>query len=424
MACDHKNVSAILWVAKRKMAGSNAGGYECEFVDPVKDFECPLCLHVTRDPNLTSCCGQHFCQVCINQIKTNHQPCPFCKDRKFTMLLDKKQNRKVLELKVYCTMKEQGCSWTGGLGALSRHLEDCKYVTISCTKGCGESFQRRSLAAHIAKSCPKRTFTCKYCAFKSTYEEVCNKHWPECANYPLPCPNKCGIATVQRGSLEQHLNECPLQQVECEFCHAGCKEKIQRKDLQGHMEKNVQKHLSLLSSFATEQIKRLSTEAAEKDKQIKRLQSRVQNLENVTLLPPLEFTMDRYSQYEDMGKWWYGPTIYGSPMGHKVQIQIWFSRIQRIKVELQSVVGEFDDQLQWPLHCTLSLQLLDQQGEHHLERSKELKIMRNCGLLTAIFATDLHNAVGISYNDIRNPGNHAQYLKEDCLHFRVDVKPK
>ena len=391
------------------MAGSNAGGYECEFVDPVKDFECPLCLHVTRDPNLTSCCGQHFCQVCINRIQTNHQPCPFCKETNFTVLLDKKQKRKVLELKVYCTMKEQGCSWTGELGGLSRHLNDCQYVTISCTKGCGASFQRCRLAAHIAKSCPMRDFTCEYCGFKSTYEEVCNKHWPECAKYPLPCPNKCGIAKVQRGSLDQHLNKCPLQQVECEFCHAGCKEKILRKDLTEHMEKNLQKHLSAF--------------AKEKDKEIKQLQSRLQNLENVTLLPPMNFTIYRYSQYD--GKWWYGPTFFTYPMGYKVQITIWFSKyLKQIKVELPSVVGEFDDHLQWPLHCTLSVQLLDQLGKYHLERSKELKITRNHWNVHMVSLTGEDNAVGISYNEIQNPRNGAQYLKDDCLHFRVDVKPK
>ena len=178
------------------MAGSNAGGYECEFVDSVKDFECPLCLHVTRDPTLTSCCGQHFCQVCINRILAEQRPCPFCKNTKFTVFLDKKQNRKVLELKVHCTMKEQGCSWTGELGGLSPHLDDCQYVTVACTKGCGVSFQRHCLPAHIAVSCLKRDFTCEYCDFKSTYEEVCNNHWPKCAKYPIPCPNKCDIHTV------------------------------------------------------------------------------------------------------------------------------------------------------------------------------------------------------------------------------------
>ena len=440
MARDHWTVSAILCVAN-KMAGSNAGGYECEFVDNlVKDFECPLCLHVTRDPNLTSCCGQHFCQVCINRIQTNHQPCPFCKDTNFTVLLDKKQNRKVLELKVYCTMKEQGYSWTGELGGLSRHLEDCQYVTISCTKGCGVSFQRCCLAAHIAELCPKRDFTCQYCGFKSAYEEVCNKHWPKCAKYPIPCPNKCDIAEVQRGSLEQHLNECPLQQVECEFCHAGCKEKTQRKDLTEHMEKNLQKHLSLLSSFASKKIKRLSseaagknaeikrltvdaaennaeikrltTDAAEKEKQINHLQSRVQDLENVILLPQVEFTLRRYSQYENKSIWWKdGPTFYTSPMGHKVKIKLFFGGL--FCVALQNVVGKFDDRLQWPLHCTLSLQVLDQLGKHHLQRSVKVQIPRGgSSNMSAIY----------TYNILKNPANGAQYLKDDSLHFRVDVK--
>ena len=293
------------------------------------------------------------------------------------------------------------------------------------------SFQRYCLAAHIAESCPKRDFKCKYCGFTSTYEEVCNKHWPACAKYPLHCPNKCGIGTVQRGSLEKHLNECPLQ-VECEFCHAGCEDKIQRRDLEVHMEKNLHKHLSLLSAFATEKIKSLSTEAAErnaeikclttdvaeKEKQIIHLQSRVQNLENVALLPlpPVEFTLYRYSQYEDKFKWWEDvPTFYTCPMGHKVKIILFLG--SSLYVKLQNVAGQFDSHLQWPLQCTLSLQLFDQMGEHHLKKTDEFKIGKgqDSGII---------HSIKYGYNEIRNPKNGTQYLKEDCLHFRVDVKPK
>ena len=333
-------------------------------------------------------------------------------------------------------MKKEGCSWTRELGGVSRHLEDCQYVTVLCTKGCGVSFQRHCMAAHIAKSCPKRGFTCQYCGLRSTYEEVCNKHWPECDKYPLPCPNKCRVETVQRGSLEQHLNECPLQHVECEFCHAGCKEKMQRKDLQGHMEKNLQKHLSLLSAFAVKklaekdekikhlstdaaekdkQIKLLTTDAAEKDKEIKNLQTKVQHLAITSpLLPPQKFIVHRYSQYEGNHKMWEdGPTFYTCPLGHMVKIYIYFA--SRLHVELQIVPGEFDDQLQWPLHCTLSSQLLDQHGEHHLERSAELQIGKEqCPVALSI---------NYAFDEIKNPKNGAQYLKEDCLHFRVDVKP-
>ena len=45
-------------------------------------------------------------------------------------------------------------------------------------------------------------------------------------------------------------------------------------------------------------------------------------------------------------------------------------------VALQNVVDKFDDHLQWPLHCTLLLQLLDKLGKHHLERSFKLQIPR------------------------------------------------
>ena len=47
------------------VASGDVGGFECSFIGDIEDFECPLCLHVTRDPNLTSCCGQHFCHYLV-----------------------------------------------------------------------------------------------------------------------------------------------------------------------------------------------------------------------------------------------------------------------------------------------------------------------------------------------------------------------
>ena len=64
---------------------------------------------------------------------------------------------------------------------------------------------------------------------------------------------------------------------------------------------------------------------------------------------------------------------------------------------LQNVEGKFDDHLHWPLHCTLSLQLLDKLGKHHLERSVKLQIPRG----------------GSSNSQLKKkPANGAQYLKE------------
>ena len=143
------------------MASSNAGGYEHEFLvstAKLKEFECPLCLFVTREPHLTDCCGQHFCQACINRIVTDRKPCPFCKADSFIVILDKKQKRRVLELIVECTMKERGCDWSGELGKLDTHVGtrnvSCQFVDVNCPNNCGESHQRRHLANHLSNLCP------------------------------------------------------------------------------------------------------------------------------------------------------------------------------------------------------------------------------------------------------------------------------
>ncbi len=145
------------------MASPNTGGYDQEFLEPaakLKEFECPLCLLVTREPNLTGCCGQHFCQSCINRILTDRKPCPLCKEVNLSAFLHKKQRRKVLELKVRCSMKQRGCGWIGELGELASHTDprngNCQLVDVTCPNNCGESHQKRHLKGHLSNTCPKR----------------------------------------------------------------------------------------------------------------------------------------------------------------------------------------------------------------------------------------------------------------------------
>ena len=272
-----------------KMAVSRAGGYEHVFLEQsskLKDFECPLCLHVTREPSLTSCCGQHFCQSCINRITSTRKPCPFCTERNFTVLLDKKQRRRVMELKVYCTMKEQGCTWTGDLGDLEAHIDSglqksdgCQYINVICSNKCGKGIQRRYLPVHLSEQCPNRVFTCEFCDYLNTYSNITNEHYRKCIKYPLLCPNKCGIGKVERGMMKKHLNECSQQIVDCEFAHTGCtKLKICRKDLQTHVEQSMQSHLSMMSlkmQELGEEVKFLMTRLDKKDEEVRMLTARV-----------------------------------------------------------------------------------------------------------------------------------------------------
>ena len=268
------------------MATLCASVNEQEFLDPesqLKDFECPLCLHVTCEPSLTDCCGQHFCLACISRVLTDRQPCPFCKEKEFTVMVDKKQKRKVLGLKVMCTNQEHGCTWTGRLGELDSHLDAendscCEHVIIRCPNKCGECVKKQLLPCHLVDKCMSQLLSCTYCGFISP--GYIHKHYSECEKFPIPCPNNCEASRMERGRLEDHLKECPLQVLDCEFAHAGCTEKIMRKDVDDHARNDVLQHLGMVSRYSA--ATKLEFDVlARKEEQIANLQRDYKNLETL-----------------------------------------------------------------------------------------------------------------------------------------------
>ena len=521
----------------------SVGGYHCEFIDPVSDdFICKVCNCVAREPNLTSCCGQHCCQSCIVKIVEDGKPCPNpeCGEATctFNAVLNKNCKRKILALRVHCTMKDRGCQWMGKVEQLDTHMDvntgDCQYVDIECPEKCGQQVQKHQLATHIVGKCPKRDFTCMHCDFKATYEVVSEKHWPECQNYPVPCPNRCQIGAVERNTLEDHLNMCSLQVIECDFSYAGCTEKLRRQDMEKHIEESTQKHLVLMAAAGMkmnrqfeaklqeqrgefrgyleqkeretaeqlkqkdEQIKvvverlqslqkeqkegeqQLQQQLEQKERQIKHVQEeqeqkdhekqqqidalkeqimlvkrdhevveqrreeqikslevqsqqqverigkleqqlkeKEQELEQLNMklgMPPFHFTMSNFNQLKTKRTNWYSPPMYTHSHGYKFCIEVYpsgrsMARNTHVSVYLYSMPGEFDAALQWPAKFTITLQLLNQdRDQDHItvtQRFQWNKPERERVYVT-IFTYKL-----IAHTDLD------QYLKDDCLHFRI-----
>ena len=251
------------------------GGYDCDFTEaPPEELQCPVCLRVLRDPTLNSCCGQHFCQSCIRGAMEDHRPCPLCKEMSFTLFLDKKVRRKILhQLEVRCPALAQGCEWVGLLGELEGHLDleqgDCSYAELPCPSlGCGEPVQRRNMEQHLTQLCRQRSFSCTHCGLVDTHQHITGEHWASCQLFPVGCPNRCSLEEqaghpVRRGALEEHLSQCPLQEVPCSFSYAGCKARLLRRSLPLHMEASVHEHLVALASYAMRVSERLEEVAAQ-----------------------------------------------------------------------------------------------------------------------------------------------------------------
>ena len=210
-------------------------GFSYDFTSsPPEDLTCPICLSVLRDANLISCCGNHFCEACIALVKSSRKPCPLCKEKKFTLMLDKKVCRKVKQLEVKCPHSSQGCEWVGELSVVEKHITDiqCDFVEILCDLNCGEKMTQRDLSEHKSKVCKKRQFTCEHCQLQDTWSTITQDHYPVCDKYPVPCPNQCDVGEIERKELVQHILVCPLQVINCTFQFAGCKVSLPRRDMQ------------------------------------------------------------------------------------------------------------------------------------------------------------------------------------------------
>lgn len=207
------------------------GGYACDFVEePAKELqtECSICLQVLCKPDMVSCCGEKFCHTCIEQVMSKNKSCPNCNCSQFTTMADRKLERELNGLKVYCTNKNIGCDWIGYLRDLDEHcnssksapgiwttsvslLEGCSHETVWCTK-CKEGILRSKFDAHVLKGC-------------STPEG------------------------------------------ECLFNYAGCNVKVSSKDMKHHLEQNMAVHLSLIMDLT----RKLSDENARMSEHLARL---------------------------------------------------------------------------------------------------------------------------------------------------------
>ena len=162
--------------------------------EPVSDDNsvvCSICLDILTEPHLTSCCGIHFCGICISAVKDRKDPCPVCREPAFKIMLDKHTQRKLNSFIVHCHERAAGCKWTGELGKLKHHLESCTF----------EKFY----------------YVCQFCGIRSLYEaDVEGTHKNVCPKAPAKCPNECIYSEgLTNETLVTHLqDECVFRSPE------------------------------------------------------------------------------------------------------------------------------------------------------------------------------------------------------------------
>jgi len=265
---------------------------ELKFVNPFPEevqSECSICIMILNDPQIVTCCGHRFCQQCIGKVgrRGSIGLCPLCKSQQIQYFPDKTLARQINQRKVYCPLRNDGCMWTGELNKVTDHLDvhesggnaqPCLFFPVPC-EYCGEYVRRHKTTAHQA-SCSSRPTNCKFCD-----EEVSNDflkdHYKRCTACPVYCTNLQCSEIMTRFTLKwYHLDHCKWSLVDCKFKDAGCNARIYRKDMEEHLQSNMEKHLDLLSQELEKQKLRQEELEEEKEDLFRTLLEKVDKLED------------------------------------------------------------------------------------------------------------------------------------------------
>ena len=136
--------------------------------------------------------------------------CGICfggKNRNF----DRKAENKVATLYSKCPLEEHGCNWTGMLGEIEKHMNECQRLLVECQLKCGFVSERETCKQHSKEVCQLRKIECHHCneqleAFRhKQHVKSCNSH----PDTEVPCPYMelgCDVMTLRR-DMGIHLTE-------------------------------------------------------------------------------------------------------------------------------------------------------------------------------------------------------------------------
>ena len=361
--------------------------------------------------------------------------------------------REINALRVKCANLTTGCDWEGELGSLEEHQDKCDHALISCPNECKDETTlfgvlRKDLATHLKEKCRNRNSQCPHCGEEGKHCDITTSHLHTCPQVVIPCPNNGCSEKVLRCMIQDHWNMCLFEVIPCKYSTIGCKDKPLRKELNDH-EQDDRLHLHI----AMETILKVAENVGQMQTRLTRLQSEYAHIPTTTSSPvtfktlmfgqykksvgsQVTFKMPMFSQYKESKEMFCSPPFYTHQGGYKMCIKVNANGAgsgegTHISLGASLMRGENDDNLTWPFTGTVTVDLLNQLADqrHHrtiitYQEGKDDQHNRR------VVAGEMSAAWGrfqfVSHSALRhNPWvrNIRQYLKDDCLYFRVSVKP-
>ena len=335
-----------------------------------------------------------------------------------------------------CNNDENGCGWTGELRSLDNHLTTCGYALLRCTNKCTNNTEevyvlRRDMDNHLTNTCPNRQYQCPHCKDTGRHCETTTIHLITCPKLKIPCPNDGCDGSVPCCELSDHQTKCLFEKVPCKYAGIGCEEKPLHKDLQQHENDNTF-HLHLAIETVNRQqkeMKAMKEELKEEQRGIKE-ELRAMKEDIVHTQGPCVFKMPNFIQHKTSKQEWYSPPFYLHPGSYKMCICVDANGHRGgegnyISVYVYLMRGKNDDNLSWPFRGEVTITLLNQLKDknHHTETLPYPEDKDDRANRRVVNAERSPRGYGmprfISHDEVGYVAWRHQYLKDDCLYFRI-----
>ena len=146
---------------------------------------------------------------------------------------------------------------------------------------------------------------------------------------------------------------------------------------------------------------------------------------------PLNFTISKFEQFRQSGKWWYSRPFYSHYCGYKLGMFVFCNGVldgkgTHLSVFLYLVRGEYDDELEWPFRGSITVQVLNQRSD----RGHHQKVIKFTDDTPATVSSRVVNGemakegngptqfiphADLSYNAEKD----TEYVRDDCLKVRI-----
>ena len=356
-----------------------------------------------------------------------------------------------------CPQRPFSCDYCEDYGSVfedvvNNHWPVCKCYPVSCPNECGVSPERQNVETHVNTVCPLTVVNCDF-HYTGCEVQLVRKDMPthlaeslvtHLSLLALHNQQLTQLTLQQKESLEElkKENEVLKQKVNKDVARevAELKESLEKSQLkiqELEREKQAQAaELQKCSETSKQEIEALKHKVSEDMKQQVAMLQRQQEEDRISLhqhvhVFPIEFVITNFAERKNNSRAWYSPPFYTSTRGYKMCITVYANgrgdgEGTHVSVYANVMRGAFDDNLKWPFQGRVVLQLCNQlEDKRHCGHTISFSEAADPKATSRV--TDGERAESgcgtstlIAHNDLCfNPANNCQYLKDDCLHFRI-----